>query len=231
MFYRRVPFSHTLNARDLGGYATPLGTTKWKVFFRSGCPVNFDDNDAKLLGELGVTAIVDLRGGENVDESLPTPQNLKGVARYNIPLGDGGIPYFAKDVPNSYMDFAANTQHVKKIFDVFAEEKGAVMFHCFAGKDRTGVVAALLLLLAGVYDTDIIADYTLSYAYFLDRIQSDFSRTDAEKDVFVPQPTHMKEFLRLFRNKFGSVQNYLASIGVGDAAQQKIIDKFTENFS
>jgi len=231
MFYRRVPFSHTLNARDLGGYATPLGITKWNVFFRSGCLVNFDDNDEKLLGELGIKAIIDLRGGGNVDESLPTPQNLKGVARYNIPLGDGSIPYFAKDVANSYMDFVANTQSVKNIFDVFAKENGAVLFHCFAGKDRTGVVAALLLLLVGVSDTDIIADYTLTYAYFLDRIQSDFSRTDAERNVFVPQPDHMKEFLRLFRNKYGSVQNYLSGVGVDATAQQKIIDKFTENLS
>ncbi|MCM1289336.1 MAG: tyrosine-protein phosphatase [Corallococcus sp.] len=230
MLYRRIPFSYTLNARDLGGYATSFGATKWNVFFRSGWPVHFDAYDIALLKKLNVTAIIDLRGGQNSDETLPSAKNVKGIEYFNVPLGDGKAPRYAKDVPASYMQIADNKQIIKTLFDIFAQNEGAALFHCFAGKDRTGVVAALLLMLAGVSDMDVIADYTLSYAYFLDRIQADLFRVDAEKDVFIPHPEHMEGFLRLFRAEYGSVQNYLTSAGVTKASQQKIIDKFIQKF-
>lgn len=228
MNFRRVPFSHSENCRDLGGYATKDGVTRWNVFYRSACLLNFSQQDLRLLDEMNVGAIIDLRGGNNADENAGTPQNLVGIKRHSIPLGDGSIPYFAKMVPQSYMDMLENRQSVKKIFDVFADEPRAVLFHCFAGKDRTGVIASLLLSLAGVDDVDIVADYSLTYPYFLPRLRSDFSRTDAEKYVFVPIPEHMENFLNVFRKKFGSVQNYLRQIGVDDAQQSKILKKFVQ---
>ena len=103
------------------------------------------------------------------------------------------------------------------------------MFHCFAGKDRTGIVAALLLMLAGVADTDVIADYTLSYAYFLKRLRQDFLRTDAEANVFRPLPEHIEEFLKLFRQRYGTVDNCLLDKGVTEEQINRITDKFVYN--
>lgn len=227
MNFRRIPFSNTQNARDLGGYATQTGVTRWNVFFRSDCPVSFDEKDRQLAKQLNIGAIVDLRGGTNVDDTLCSAE-LCGVKKYGFAIGDGSVPRLAKDVPQSYMVMLQNTESVKNIFNLFANEQKAVLFHCFAGKDRTGVIAALLLMLAGVADVDVVADYCMSYPYFLPRLRSDFHRTDAEKYVFVPIPEHMEGFLKLFRAKFGSVQEYLSGAGVTRAQQQKIINKFVQ---
>lgn len=224
--YKRVPLTDTLNFRDLGGYATKYGgTTRWNVFFRSACPNSLSAADEALMRELGITDIIDLRGGGNVDEVQQGYTKLKGVNCYNYPLGGGVPPKRVVDCPYSYLEIT-DSACMPKVFDVLANGKGAVLFHCFAGKDRTGIVAALLLMLAGVDDVDVIADYTLSYAYFLTRIRMDFSRFDAETDVFKPLPDHIEGFMRVFREKYGDVENYLLTIGVSQANIDKIKNKF-----
>lgn len=227
MNYKRIPFSHTQNARDLGGYATEKGITRFNTFFRSSCPVDFDANDRELAKKINIGAIIDLRGGTNADETLKSV-DLDGVKRYNFVVGDGSVPYYAKDVPQSYMEMLQSRESLKKIFNVFADEPKAVLFHCFAGKDRTGVVASLLLMLAGVSDVDIVADYCMTYPYFLPRLRSDFHRTDAEKYVFVPIPEHMESFLKMFREAYGSVEQFLSNLGVSEVQRQKILDKFVQ---
>lgn len=228
MIYKRLPFSKTQNCRDLGGYATNDGVTKFGVFFRSACPHSFDQNDYDLFKQMNVGSVIDLRGGNNVDENLPTPNYCEDVVRHKIALNDGSIPYFAKDVAKGYLDMLENVESVAEIFHVFATERRATLFHCFAGKDRTGVIAALLLAAVGVSDVDIVADYCLTYPYFLPRLRQDFSRTDAEKYVFVPIPEHMENFLKLLREKYGSVQNYLCIAGVSKDEQHAIKKKFVQ---
>lgn len=226
--YRRTPLSDTQNFRDLGGYATKDGgVTRWNVFFRSACPDSLNGADAKLLQKLGVTAVIDLRGGGNVDEVQKGYSDIGGLKIYNLPLGGGVPPKRVADCPYSYLEIA-ESPYMAKVFKVMANNDGAVLFHCFAGKDRTGVVAALLLMLANVCDVDIVADYTLSYAYFLSRICIDFSRFDAERDVFKPLPEHIEGFMRVFREKYGNVRDYLLAIGLSKNQIDSIVKKFVE---
>lgn len=225
--YRRIPLSDTQNFRDLGGYATANGVTKWNMFFRSACPDSLNVSDCEKLKELGVTAVIDLRGGGNFDEKQTGYVAFDCFEHYNLPLGGGVPPKRVSDCPYSYLEIA-DSPNMPKVFRILAEAKGAVLFHCFAGKDRTGVVAALLLMLAGVSDVDVIADYTLSYAYFLSRIRIDFSRFDAEPDVFKPLPEHMEGFIRVFREKYGDAENYLRRIGLSDVLISKLKGKLTD---
>lgn len=226
--YKRIPFSSTQNARDLGGYATlDGGVTRWNVFFRSGLPVDFTKSDVELLRHLGIKTFIDLRAAGNASDDRPS-DIADGIKRCNFPLGNGAVPYFAKDVAASYMEMLQCAQSIKNIFDTLASETDAVLFHCFAGKDRTGVVAALILMLANVADVDIVADYCQTYAYFLPRLRADFNRTDAEKYVFVPIPEHMECFLSLFRNKYCDVRNFLKCAGVTEKTQTSIIEKFVQ---
>lgn len=219
--YKRIPLSNTLNFRDLGGYATQDGkTTKWNVFYRSACPNSLSAADGELLHNLGIKAVIDLRGGGNADETQKGYASLN-FKHYNLALGGGVPPKRAVDCPYGYMEIA-DSANMTKVFEILAETQGAVLFHCFAGKDRTGVVAALLLMLAGVDDVDVIADYTLSYAYFLKRIRMDFSRTDAEPNVFCPLPDHIEGFIKVFREKYGDVNNYLQTIGITPDQIQKL---------
>lgn len=222
---RRIPLSNTLNFRDLGGYATASGgATKFGVFYRSACPNGLNSDDVNMLKDLNVTTAVDLRGGSNADEKQ-RGFICDGITVYNIPIGTNEIPRRAVDVPEGYMRVTEHPNFAE-VFKILADCSGAAVFHCFAGKDRTGIVAALLLMLADVSDTDIIADYTLTYAYFLKRLRQDFLRTDAEANVFRPLPEHMEEFLRLFRQKYGTVRDCLLNKGVTERQLDAITDKF-----
>jgi len=224
--YRRVPLSDTPNFRDLGGYPTRDGKiTRFGVFFRSACPNSINDADIKLLKSCNITTAVDLRGGSNKDELQKGYADIEGIATYNFPLGGGEAPKFAVDCPQSYLGLAEN-RNVANVIKILADCNGAAVFHCFAGKDRTGVIAAILLMTANVDDVDIIADYTLTYAYFLKRLRMDFLRDDAEPDVFKPLPDHMEGFLKLFRQKYGNVNDYLLKLGVTQLQLQRIKEKF-----
>lgn len=225
IFYKRVPLSDTPNFRDLGGYPTWNNkVTRFGVFFRSACPNSLSESDKQMLKRLNITTAVDLRGGGNVDETQ-AGFIADGITIYRIPVGGGEPPRFAVDCPKGYMQIVDNHQAMADVFKTLADCKGAAIFHCFAGKDRTGVVAAVLLMTAGVADVDIVADYTLTYAYFLKRLREDFNRTDAEKDVFIPHPEHMEGFLKLFREKYGNAHNYLLKIGVTQSQIDRIISK------
>lgn len=222
---RRIPLSNTLNFRDLGGYATASGgATKFGVFYRSACPNGLNFDDVNMLKDLNITTAVDLRGGSNADEKQ-RGFICDGIMVRNIPIGTNEIPRCAVDVPAGYMRITEHPNFAE-VFRILADCNGAAVFHCFAGKDRTGIVAALLLMLADVSDTDIIADYTLTYAYFLKRLRQDFLRTDAEANVFRPLPEHMEEFLRLFRQRYGTARDCLISKGVTERQLNAITDKF-----
>lgn len=223
---RRIPLSDTPNFRDLGGYATADGgVTRFNVFYRSACPRSFNDDDRVLLAELGVTTAIDLRGGTNVDETQRAFVS-EAITIHNIPIGTNEIPKTAVEVPNGYMQIVEHPNFAD-VFKTLADCSAAAVFHCFAGKDRTGVVAAMLLMLAGVSDEDIIADYTLTYAYFLRRLRQDFLRTDAEPNVFRPLPEHMEGFLQLFRDKYGNARDFLVNRGVTQKQIERILNKFT----
>ena len=228
IIYRRIPLSDTPNFRDLGGYATARGgVTRFGVFYRSACPNSLNKSDAELLKSLNVTTAVDLRGGSNADE-IQRGFICEGITVHTIPIGTNEIPRRAVDVPAGYMRVTEHPNFAE-VFKILADCNGAAVFHCFAGKDRTGIVAALLLMLAGVADTDVIADYTLSYAYFLKRLRQDFLRTDAEANVFRPLPEHIEEFLKLFRQRYGTVDNCLLDKGVTEEQINRITDKFVYN--
>ncbi len=228
VIFRRLPLTDTPNARDLGGYATrDGGITRWNVFLRSACPNKLTESDVELLKRIGVTAVVDLRGGGNEDELLTGYTQARAFRCYNFPVGGGNPPAKITECGRSYLEIADNP-NMYRVFAALADNQGATVFHCFAGKDRTGIVASILLMLAGVADVDIIADYTQSYAYFLERIRADFDRTDAERDVFIPHPEHIESFMRLFRAKYGDAQNYLLRMGLTQTQINCIIGKFVE---
>ena len=115
-----------------------------------------------------------------------------------------------------------------KVFRTIAEAKTGVMFNCTAGKDRTGVVSAILLLHAGVSDEDIIENYVLTREYGKERlalVHKNFPEIDM--NIVTPREWFMEEFLRLFRAKFGTTDNYFTELGLStceiEAIRQKLV--------
>ena len=177
---RILPLEGVLNFRDYGGYATAAGPTiKRGRLYRSAHHSRATDEDLQAMAELGLTVIVDLRRpNERRREPSRRPPGFTGQVIEND-IGDVDDDPWWNFVRNSdvseeafrsyLMDYyrAApfEPRHVdlyRRYFQALGETDGAVLIHCAAGKDRTGLLAALTHHLMGVSHDDLIADYLLT---------------------------------------------------------------------
>lgn len=182
---------HLFNLRDLGGYACGEGkATAWHTLYRSDAPNSLDAEEWKKLYDMGIRTVIDLRspqetrqmqyripegvGMERIAhpmqkaEEFPEEEekSLEDIVRENQEKEAMGA--FEKSMSAGYLKMMEESpEAVAGVLNLIGEnlEKGAVLFHCTAGKDRTGVTAALVLLLCGADPLDIIADYQVSATY------------------------------------------------------------------
>ena len=120
----------------------------------------------------------------------------------------------------------AKAKVMPEVFKCIANAKTGVMFNCTAGKDRTGVVAAILLLHAGVDDKDIIDNYVLTKEYGKERLElvhKNFPELDM--NIVTPCKMFMEEFLRLFRVEYGDTNTYFKTIGLSEEEIMALKDK------
>ena len=170
-----VPLEGGSNFRDLGGYATEDGRqVRRGAVFRSAHLGGLTEADRARLGQLGVRTVVDLRG---VNEAAETPHAIMGVGakivgahiepgvgdRIRAAMADGTIsPFVVMDfLSDHYRDYPRRcAQGFRTLFATLSD--GAhrpLVFHCTAGKDRTGFASALLLTLLGVPWDTVLDDY------------------------------------------------------------------------
>ena len=167
---RRIVNDRVKNMRDLGGYPTLNGReTRFGSFIRSNLPTGMSNEEIYRLLKMGLSTVIDLRT-EMEAMRKPNILNIRGINYFNISIS-AGFPQREEDIPNCYMDIVLNRDKMRLVFEVMINSQGMVLFNCTAGKDRTGVIAMLLLKLAGVYDDDILADYEVSYTYLRDEIR------------------------------------------------------------
>ena len=121
----------------------------------------------ETLRRVGATTHIDLRTLEEVQRRPSALQNMPGFHYHHVDLCASMpmLPDSEEGVPASYFEMSQQFEPMSRIFRVIASAEGGVFFHCTAGKDRTGVVAAILLLLAGARREDILADYILTAGY------------------------------------------------------------------
>jgi len=224
------PFSllkTTQNTRDLGGYRMKDGTlTKEGVILRSDVQYYPSEEDFEYLKVRGITTIIDMRGQRDVDRKPSGFAGKDGFEYFNFQLDEGsGVPEFMEAVPKSYMKIAS-AKAVQDVFQCIANAKAGVMFNCTAGKDRTGVVSAILLLHAGISDKDIIDNYVLTKEYGKERLElvhKNFPEIDM--NIVTPCKMFMEEFLRLFRGKYGNTENYFKRLGLNDKEIKRLRKK------
>lgn len=186
----RVDIPGGVNVRDLGGYQTPDGETACGRFLRSGNNDSLGPRGMAAYDQLGVRTVIDLRGRHEV-RADPDPLACRpGVrylhaALYSRDLSDpvlrpDDVREFSYGLTAGYLLMLSNKPRIREIFSCIAAAPAdsCVLFHCAAGMDRTGIVALLLLGLAGVDRDHIIADYCYSFA------------PQAEVDAFVFAKKH-----------------------------------------
>jgi protein-tyrosine phosphatase len=175
---RRVPFEGITNFRDLGGYRTRSGErARWGLVFRADSLHGLSPRDLTLYGELGLRAVYDLRGEiERQQRPNPVPSRALPIigrpvgepATTPLPNGVTGVDgeQILSDLYVGLIEHAA--PQIGALFTGLIGEDGLpAVFHCHAGKDRTGIVAALLLEALGVERDAVLDDYELTARYRL----------------------------------------------------------------
>lgn len=242
------------NFRDIGGYRASDGEIEKGFFFRSGQLNNLDDEQVSFLkDECKLKTIYDFRSQSEVDKDEDTP--ISGVEYQHLDilasLQDGGaasLEGMFSDLNNidSAMyktyeeivlsDSAQNGYH--KFMQDLVDDKKPVIFHCFAGKDRTGWAAYLILKVSGVSDDDIMKDYLKTNELrkdandeiinqFKDKL-NDQQLTGLESALTV-KAEYLNYAIKTMNEKFGSFENYLVEgLNLAEDYKNKFIELYIE---
>jgi protein-tyrosine phosphatase len=223
----RLPITSLENCRELGGYNTEIGQqTKWHSFLRSSDMSKMTREDMDFLKEYGVKTVIDLRGEDEI-QTHPNPLSEEVFCEYH------NIPFITKQVTDItfsldnifmgdfYVDLLEQNQALKRIFEVIAQaEDGCIVFHCMAGKDRTGVLAMLLLGLAGVEKKDIVSNYEVTYTNLESLIQRATETSNFPIELMYSNPEYILRAYEYILDTYQTFDRYLLSKGVA----QEVID-------
>ena len=163
---RRIALPGTQNLRDLGGYPAADGNVRWRTLLRSDALHRLDDAGRAALSGLGLRTVIDLRTDREV-EAAPSALDGTGAATFHVPLfSDEAISRLPPEraAIYRYMIDDCGTAIAEAIGRLCAAGALPGLIHCTAGKDRTGLVVALVLDVIGVPDDLIAADYAMSAA-------------------------------------------------------------------
>ncbi len=242
MNYFRLPLTGAYNVRELGGYADDNGTiTRWHTFLRGDGLHALTAADIKLLKEYGLSAVIDLRSPQEA-EMMPDVLASDDKLRYiNIPLMPAEMNVAAdltkmeklkeeNFMAKSYVGIAELAKSkIKAIFDFIHEcGDGCILFHCTAGKDRTGVLAALLLGLCGVSKADILANYQVTYTYIKENELLMQYANENNAEVLYSKMEYMEYFIEHIEKNYGGFEKYLLTTGISAETLETIRNRMVE---
>ena len=226
---RHIACADAFNVRDLGGYETVDGCrVRWRVLYRADGLHRLGPASSAVLAPLGWRTVLDLR---TVGEVAGGAYECAGVEVVHLPLlrqtwdreavqdTDDPVEFLV----DRYLDMLAqgSTAIAAAVEIIASPARNPTVFHCAAGKDRTGVLAAVVLSLLGVDDVDIAEDYGLSAAA-MERLDEWLRSHPDQREEMARQPRAflacppqaMLTFLAHVRDRFGSVEGYVRESGV-----------------
>lgn len=215
MTYKSL-LSCSYNTRELGGFRTVSGKmTKNNVYWRSDVPSQPAAGDIEKLLSAHITTIIDMRTQWEVEKNPDMLSETAGFEYLHFPITEGsGVPENFEAVPRSYMDIAL-AENMPDVMKTLAEAKDGVLFHCTAGKDRTGVVSAIILMTCGAYREDIVRNYVVSREYNHKRLAAFLeAHPEVDRNIVLANEKSMNGFIDLFTERFGTVENYFEAIGL-----------------
>jgi protein-tyrosine phosphatase len=233
----QAPAAHVIalqgqsNFRDLGGYPTADGRrVKSGLIFRSGELSNLTPQDYSTLSKLALRTVYDLRtDGERATAQTkwaagpvqtfvsPKPGSPMSslTGRLTPAQARAAMLGFYRQMPTAY------APEFKVIFQQLLDDRAPLLFHCTAGKDRSGLAAALILTALGVPRADVLFDYALTDRYldradlqragpntaFLTRLSPDVAHVFLAAD-----PAYLEASFQAIEQKYGSIDGYLTNI-------------------
>jgi len=237
---RELPLAKGSNFRDLGGYKGAGGkTVRWGKVFRSGALPLLTEEDYTLLGGLNLGTIVDLRSLEEREVAATQLDDRTGALfisnDYSLKPLMANMGSMKGEYVYTGMEKLLAPQY-RSLFKRLLADDGAVMYHCSAGQDRTGIASALILSALGVDRETILADYHLSTQ--LRRPQNEMPPIDpadhptnpivqyyaaaakkpggvkAEPLYSASGKSHLAQFFEVIDRDYGGVEGYLATLGI-----------------
>ena len=227
---RAVALEGGSNFRDLGGYPTQAGQhVKWGHIYRSADVGKLTDADLKTIESRHIAVVCDLRGPSEYQQS---PDRLpKGVTRIELPAGSENIDtrkLFAQMQNAGNRDSLMGATYTKidhfkakykPMFDqlLTLDADSALMFHCTAGKDRTGIGAALVLSALGVDKATILKDYAATDVYWKparEQMVAQMKQAGISEEMLKPMlaanPAYLEQTFAAIDAKYGSMDKFLA---------------------
>lgn len=218
----------TYNTRDIGGYAAAGGRfIQYSAFWRSDLPSEISDCDVAAMIAVGMTDIIDLRSQDEVRRQPCALAAVRGLHYQHCALAGGGrVAHSPDEVAASYMEIADGHAPMAEVMRGFLQANGGVLCHSTAGKDRVGVVTAILMLLVNASDEAIVENYMQSEPNLRGLVRELCRKyNDLNEEIITPQRRYMEMFLRLFRKKYGSAEEYLRCIGLEPSEIRGMIHK------
>lgn len=241
---RQIDLEGCLNFRDLGGYPTTDGRrVRWRRLFRSDALHLLTAADvARLRGELQVSDVVDLRSTAELTSEGRGLLEEAPVRFHHLPLFDGpvhaGLREQTADITlaDRYWFLAELAKDpIARVLRALADAPGAAIYHCAAGKDRTGVISAILLGLLGVRREVIVADYVATrenLEAIVDRLMAlegyQQMLANLPPDTLHAEPDTMIAFLERLHDRYGSMRKYARAAGLGDDAIDRLVARLLE---
>ncbi len=237
---RHLPMTGGYNFRDLGGYRNTEGKyVKWGKIFRSDDLHMLTDADLSYLSAIPLVSIVDFRSETEIEQA-PDKNPASVKTNYAYSINPGNLMAVVKDDPNNLtpekadklmMDMnillvtdSACINRYRELFQLLQNDADTpLMFHCSAGKDRTGMGAALILSALGVDEQTIIKDYLLSNIYLANKYAKYKELNPAFASLLEVKQEFLQAGLDRIKQDHGSIENYLTKVLGVDIQKMKEI--------
>ena len=235
---RSLKLTGASNFRDLGGYAGQGGRlVRWRRLFRSDHLAALTPDDVALLSGLGLARVCDFRGDT---ERAPLVCALPGVVVHSLPIEptvvqgmkeilESGqqltVPDTVRLMQQTYRAFVHdNSPRFAELFGHLLDNDAPLVFHCTAGKDRTGFAAALILLALGVARPVVMQDYLLTNELFrMPKTTPGLASQEVLDVLWRVQEDFLDAALHVVEADFGGVQPYLEqALGLSPKKQERL---------
>jgi protein-tyrosine phosphatase len=232
---RHLPLGGTYNVRDLGGYLVPGDrVTRWRTLLRADALDQLDGDAHAVLGALGVRTVIDLRSDEEVQRA---PDQLSGLSLSVLhrPLYAPRTPIATdprRTLAEMYVSLIDERPQalVGAVRELAAPDALPAIVHCTAGKDRTGMVVALVLSAVGVDHDVIVEDFEMTRRFLEGAFREELTRASAERGISADRIEDMLSmdralivgFLRRIYETFGDAATFLTHYGMTDEELEQL---------
>ncbi len=224
----RIELEGAFNLRDLGGIPAGGRRVAPGLVYRSDGLHRLTAADAARLVALGIERVFDLRSAQEVrddgvgDFAAPRHVHVPLVAVTLSPF-DPRVDWASMDLESRYLEMLeAGPPAMREVFTWLAAPGAApAVYHCTGGKDRTGVLTAVLLRILGVDDEEIIEDYALSETYLAPVVEARRGMLEAQgvdpraiAYLTTTHPERMRRTLAAIDRRWGGIDGYLDEVGI-----------------